>query len=111
MTTRKLERAQWQQYFDDVAKRVPAMRVAVSVMGEDLGVQPGTEDASLIGISYDHNDDILTIDTPNMSHRVTHPSEIYVREEAGTLTSIEAMTSDGTKQVIELKPLPALPAS
>ena len=111
MTTRKLERAEWQRYFDDVAKRAPSMRVAVVVMGADLGVQPGTEGASLIGISYDHNDDVLTIDMPNMSHRVANPSEIYVREQGGRLSCIEAVTPDGTKQVIELNPLPALPGS
>lgn len=111
MTTRKLERSEWQKYFDDVAKRIPAMRVAVSILGDDLGVQPETEEAALIGISYDYNDEVLTIDTANVSHRVRRPAEIHVREQGGTLSSIEALASDGTKQIIELKPLPSLPAS
>ena len=111
MTTRKLERSDWQRYFDEVAKHVPTMRVAVSILGEDIGAQHETEDAVLIGISYDGNDDILTIDTANVSHRIASPTEIHVREEAGTLSSLEAVSPDGTKQIIELKPLPSLPAS
>ena len=111
MTTRKLERSEWQQYFDEVAKRIPAMRVAVSILGDDLGVQPETDDAALVGVSYDHNDDVLTIDTANVSHRVSSPSEIHVREQGGTLSCIEAVAPDGTKQIIELKPLPSLPTS
>lgn len=111
MTTRKLERSEWQRYFDEVAKRIPTMRVGVSILGENLGVQPETDDATLIGVSYDHNDDVLTIDTANVSHRVQSPKEIYVREQGGTLSSIEAVSPDGTKQIIELSPLPSLPAS
>ena len=111
MTTRKLERSEWQRYFDEMAKHVPSMRVAVSILGENIGAQHETEDAALIGISYDGNDDVLTIDTANVSHRISSPSEIHIREEAGTLSSLEAVCSDGTKQIVELKPLPSLPAS
>ena len=111
MTTTKLDRSRWQRYFDEVAKKIPSMRVGVSVLGADLGAQPGAEGSALIGISWDHNDNVLTIDTPNISHRVENPSEIYVREQAGTLSCIEAVSPDGTKQIIELNPLPALPAS
>ncbi|MBW1875756.1 MAG: hypothetical protein JRI98_10330 [Deltaproteobacteria bacterium] len=39
------------------------------------------------------------------------PQEIYVREQAGTLSSIEVIAQDGTKQIVELRPLPSLPAS
>lgn len=111
MTTRKLERSEWQRYFDDVAKRIPTMRVAVSILGEELGAQHETEGALLIGISYDPNDGVLTIDTANVSHRMSNPSALHVREQGGTLSSIEAVAPDGTKQIIELKPLPSLPAS
>ncbi|MBW1875755.1 MAG: DUF5335 family protein [Deltaproteobacteria bacterium] len=53
MTTRKLESSEWQQYFDDVAKRLPSMRVGVSILGDDIGVQPETEDSALLGMSRD----------------------------------------------------------
>ena len=111
MTTRKLERSDWQRYFDDVAKHIPTMRVAVSILGEQIGAQPETEGAALIGISYDSHDDVLTIDTANVSHRVASPVEIHVREEGGRLSSLEAVAQDGTRQVVELQPLPSLPAS
>ena len=111
MTTTKLERAQWQQYFDGLAKRIPSMRVAVSVLGDELGVQEETEGAALIGISYDRNDDVLTVDTVNVSHRIHQPSEIYVREEGGALETLEAVLPDGTKRIVQLRPLPSLPAS
>ncbi len=111
MTTRKLEPTEWQRYFDKVAKSLPSMRVGISIMGESIGVQPESENSSLVGISYDSNEQVFEVDASNISHRVSKPKEIYVREEAGKLSSIEVITGDGTKQIIELRPLPSLPAS
>lgn len=111
MTTRKLERSEWQRYFDEVAKRLPSMRVGVSILGDDIGAQLETEDSALVGLSYDSNDEVFGIDTPDISHRVSNPKEIYVREKGGTLSSVEVIAQDGTKQIIELRPLPSLPAS
>ena len=38
-------------------------------------------------------------------------TEIYVQERLGELASVEVIAPDGTKQIVELKHLPALPAS
>lgn len=111
MTTRKLERSEWQRYFDEVAKRLPSMRVGVSILGDDIGVQLETEDSPLLGMSYDSNDEVFEIATSNISHRVERPKEIYVREKGGTLSSVEVIARDDTKQIVELRPLPSLPAS
>jgi len=111
MTTRKLERSEWQRYFDDVAKRLPSMRVGVSILGEHIGAQRETEGSLLLGMSYDPKDELFEIAMSNISHRVADPKEIYVREEAGQLSSVEVIARDGTKQLIELRALPSLPAS
>ena len=111
MATRKLESSEWQRYFDEVAKRLPSMRVGVSVLGDDIGAQLETENSPLLGLSYDSNDEVFEIATANISHRVPRPKEIYVREEGGTLSSVEIIAQDDTKQIVELRALPSLPAS
>jgi hypothetical protein len=111
MTTRKLEPTEWQRYFDRVSKRIPSMRVGVSILGDEIGVQTEAQGSALVGISWDHNDRVLTVDTASWSHRLERPAEIHVREQGGTLSSIEVVDADGTKQIVELEPLPALPAS
>jgi len=111
MTTRKLESSEWQAYFDEVSKHLPTMRVGISIMGENIGVQPESEDSVLIGISYDSKDEVFVVAAANLSHTVPKPDEIFVREQAGRLSSIEIIAHDGTKQIIELQPLPSLPAS
>jgi len=73
MTTRKLERSEWRQYFDEVAKRLPAMRVGVSILGDNIGVQLETENGALLGMSYDSNDEVFEVATSNIAHRVPRP--------------------------------------
>ena len=102
MATKKLEPAQWGQYFDEFAKSLPDLRVAVSVMAGDLGVQPETEGASLIGVTYDPHDNALEIIMPNATHQIANPKEIYVQEEEGRLQAFEVIAEDGTKQLVEV---------
>jgi hypothetical protein len=40
-----------------------------------------------------------------------NPREIYIREVAGQLSSVEVVGHDDTKQIIELRALPSLPAT
>jgi len=111
MTTRRLDRAEWQGYFDEVAKRLPAMRVGVSILGDDIGAQTGNEDSPLLGMSYDSNDRTFEVAMSHVAHRVVNPKEIFIREVAGQLSSVEVVSQDDTKQIIELRALPSLPAS
>jgi len=111
MATLKLKRSEWQRYFDQVAKGLPSMRVGMSILGDEIGAQLETEDSALLGMSYDSKDEVFEIATSSVSHRVERPREIYIHEKAGTLASVEVVAQDGTKQIIELRPLPSLPAS
>ena len=111
MTTRKLERSEWAKYFDEVAKRLPAMRVGVSILGDDIGAQLETENGALLGMSYDSNGEVFEIATSSISHRITKPKAIHVREVGGTLSSVEVIAPDDTKQIVELRSLPPLPVS
>ena len=110
MTTRQLERSEWQEYFDGVAKRLPAAQVRVSVLGKELGAQPETESSMLIGISYDPYDQCLSVTTPNLSHRVMTPQRIAVQETAGALEAVEVIDQEGNQQIIQLERLKPLPS-
>ncbi len=61
MATRKLERSEWRQYFDAAAKQLPKMRVAISVMAEDLGAQQG-ELASIEVLAPDGTKQIIELE-------------------------------------------------
>ncbi|MDD9904303.1 MAG: DUF5335 domain-containing protein [Rhodospirillaceae bacterium] len=109
MPTRKLERPQWQKYFDHVSKHLGASTVEIQVAGLDLGVQSAAEHLPLGGISYDPGDNTITVSSEDLEHRISAPREVYAQEEGGQLRCLEIIDSDDHKQLVQLKGALALP--
>ncbi len=110
MTTRQLDRSQWQPYFDDINHRLEATQVDLEVSGHDLGVQTEAYDITLIGLSYDPRDDAFSIVTEELEHRVVHPKQISVREDADGLTALEIIDREEHRHVARLRSALRLPS-
>jgi len=112
MTTKKLERSEWEMYFDSVSKNLKGVEGQLEVVNEELGDQVEVEWSFVEGLSYDPKDDVFEIQFTEgkHDHLIQNPVEIYVNEEAGTLQSVEVVKEDGTKFVLKLRPAPALPS-
>lgn len=112
MATKKLDRTEWERYFDNVSKNLKGVEGQLEVVSEELGDQVEVEWAFVEGLSYDPKDDVLEIQFTEgkHDHLIQKPAEIYVDEEAGTLRSVEVVKEDGTKFVLKLRPAPALPS-
>lgn len=103
MQTRKLEASQWQEYFDDVSKRLADARVTIEVAGLDVGDQIEVESTPLIGITYDPNDRALEIGTEHLTHFVRDPVEIWVEEDAAGLHAVQVVDREGHRQIVQLE--------
>jgi len=112
MATKKLERSEWEMYFDSVSKNLKGVEGQLEVVNEELGDQVEVEWSFVEGLSYDPKDDVFEIQFTEgkHDHLIQNPVEIYVNEEAGTLQSVEVVKEDGTKFVLKLRPAPALPS-
>jgi Family of unknown function (DUF5335) len=110
MAISKLEKREWQRFLDSVSKQLKAKQAEIEVASLDLGDQVSAEWLPLFGIAYDPKDDIVEVALEGLDHIVHRPREIYLDNEAGTLTSIEIVDSDGVKQIIKLKDQLMLPA-
>ena len=73
--------------------------VAISVMAEDLGVQPEALKGELIGITYDSKDGCLEIITPSMTHQIANPTQAFVPKSKGSRKH-QVLAPDGTKQIM-----------
>lgn len=104
METRELKRTEWRGYFDGLSKMKPQMMISMEEVGMELGSQPAMKWLSLSGITYDTRAEALDIITDQVDHRISHPTEIYVREENHRPTGIEVVDEMGIKQIIELRP-------
>ncbi len=112
MATRKLEKSEWEGFFNEVTKHLKGVKAQLEFVSEELGDQVETEWSFLEGLSYDPKDNIFEIQFAEgrHDHLIQNPVEIYVEEETGTVKSVEVVREDGTKFLLKLKPAPALPA-
>ena len=110
MAIRKLDKSEWQPFFDRVAKSVVGKRAEIEVASLALGDQIEAEWLPLLGIAYDPKDDILEIALDGLDHMVAAPQEIYVDIEHGELARFEIIDRDGVSQIVQLREPLMLPA-
>ncbi|WP_457601437.1 DUF5335 family protein [Hydrogenivirga sp.] len=111
MATRKLEKGQWEEFFNRVTKNLQGVEGQIEVIDQELGDQVETEWSFVTGISYDPKDNVFEVQFSEgkHDHLIQNPVEIYVDEEGGMLKSVEVVQEDGTRYLLRLKPAPALP--
>lgn len=104
VTTRNLQRSEWQRYFDDLSRHLPATEVELRVEGLDVGDQlTFGANTSLLGIGYDPNDDALEVATEGAAHRVQHPKGVVIEESAEGLNAVEVIDPEGRQHIIILR--------
>ena len=109
MPTRKLQRNEWQHYFDQASRRLPAASVDVEVSGLDLGAQVEAEHLPLEGFSYDPKDDAFYIICEGLKHKIHHPRSISVRQQGQSLKAVEVIDNDDHHHVVTLTAALELP--
>ncbi len=109
MPVRKLEKSEWESYFDEVSKKLGAKEVLIEVVNDEIGDQVETDWQPLVGLSYDPKDDEFEVAAEKHDHLIPKPVEIYVDEEVDGLKVVEVIQEDGTKQIIRLRSPEALP--
>jgi Family of unknown function (DUF5335) len=109
--SRKVDKAEWKPLFDFLSKQLLAgKRAEVEVAFLDLGDQIQVEWLPLIGLVYDHKDDIVEVALEGIDHIIYHPREIYLAEDAGVFTSFDIIDGSGKHQIVKLKDPLMLPA-
>lgn len=110
MSTRTLDRSQWEAYFDRVSKALGAKLTEVEVAALDVGDQVEGEWVPLLGIAYDPKDDLVEVALEGLDHLVRHPQAVHVEEDpAEILRSVEIVDGEGRQHILRLKSPLALP--
>jgi len=103
MALRKLDKSEWEAYFDKVSKEHTAKLVEVEVLSKSIGSQVEEEWVPIIGLSYDPKDGDFSVATEAVDHIIHRPVEIWVDDEDGVLSNLEVVQADGTKHIVELR--------
>ena len=103
MATSKLEKEQWQKYFDYVSKILVGKRAEIEVASLKIGDQIEAEWLPFLGIVYDHKNNIVEILTEDLDHLIHKPREIFIDQGPAGLSSLEVIDEDGYQQIIKLR--------
>ena len=110
MATHRLQRNQWQSYFDGVSRLLEGRQAEIEVAGLGIGAQREKAWTALNGLAYDPKDDVFEVATDEVDHLIEGPKEILVEDSGSMLTSVEVVDADDNHQIIRLREPIALPA-
>lgn len=112
MSLHRIEKTQWQPYFDRVSAALGGKQVAIHVVGPHVGSQPQAQHVLLTGLSYDRKDDVFAVIGEGIEHNIQHPQQIHVDEEFDAVRSVEVVDQSGEHHILTLKdPLLLPPAN
>jgi hypothetical protein len=61
MAPKKLEKGQWQEFFDRVSKVLEGKQAEIEIASLSLGDQVQAKWLPLLGLVYDHKDDLVEV--------------------------------------------------
>jgi hypothetical protein len=103
MPLTRLEKPQWQQYFDRLSAALGAKQVEVDIVGPSTGAQPQARRVALTGLSYDRKGDVFAVIGEGLEHNIRHPRQIHVDQELDALRSLEVVDEAGEHHIVTLK--------
>jgi hypothetical protein len=110
MTTRKLDKKEWHAFFDGVTGMLEGKQAEIEVAALHLGDQVAATWLPLIGITYDHEDDIVEVALEGLDHMIPKPREIYVEDGTEGIVALEIVDAEDVRQIVKLRDPLMLPA-
>ncbi len=103
MSTVELKKESWSGYFEQLTRALEGKQALIEVGALPIGNQVAVKWLALLGITYDHKDDLLDLDLGEIEHVIQHPASIYVESTASEVRSIEVVDGAGTKHIVRLR--------
>ncbi|HHI82460.1 MAG TPA: hypothetical protein ENJ99_04835 [Rhizobiales bacterium] len=102
MTTERIAKTDWEDYFNRVTKSLEGLQATVEVAALDTGDQIEAERLTLLGVTYDPKDDLLEVALEGLDHLIRHPRDIHITLEDTGITSIAVVDGNDREQIIRL---------
>jgi hypothetical protein len=103
MVTSRLEKPQWQAYFDQVSKGLAGKQAEIEVNSLKLGNQTEAEWLPFYGITYDPKNDIVEVVLEGLDHLIHKPREVFVEHDSVEMHSVEIIDQDDVRQIVRLR--------
>jgi hypothetical protein len=103
MAIRKLEKRDWKGFLDGVTELLLGKRADIEVASLALGDQIETKSVQVLGMVYDHKDDVIEIVLDGLDHLIHRPRDLYVDQNGLELSSVQIVDAEGTRQIVMLR--------
>jgi hypothetical protein len=103
MVSEKLEKAEWQAFFERLSRLLEGKQTEVEAVGLSLGDQTQVEWTPLLGLVYDPKDDVLELALEGLDHTIRKPREIYAEIGGEGLVNLEVVDADGVQHIVKLR--------
>jgi hypothetical protein len=110
MSTSKLQKAEWQNYFDHVSRTLEGKLAEIEVNSLALGSVNQAEWVPIMGIAYDKKNDLIEVLLEGLDHMIRKPREVFVEQNGVALVSVEIIDDDHVAQIIKLRDPIMLPS-
>lgn len=114
----EIPKAAWKKFLDDVTEFRAGWLVTLELLDPDYGDQHEADHLPLFTIEYDDEDDTVIVELLKagdpkeigLRHLVEHPSSIEADPPAPTEVNSIRIQGPGNVTIVELQPVPELPA-
>jgi len=103
MSTQKIVSGHWTEYFNHLSRVIDSLQVKIELVGLSLGDQTEIDYVDFSGLSYDSDNDIISIHTDELGHHIHQPKEVYVEENDDGLASMQIIDKEGTQHILYFK--------
>jgi len=90
----------WGAFFDRLSRLLEGKRAEVEVASLGLGEQFESEWAPIVGVSYDHKDDVFSVAIGGIDHLIRRPRTLAVRWDGPAVESLAITDSDGVMHLV-----------
>jgi hypothetical protein len=97
-----VDKEDWASFLEWVTQGLAGERVEIDVLSLDIGAQVEARAMPLLGLAYDHRNDLIEVALDGLDHLIHHPKELSAHEEEDGLLSIRIVDKDDVTQIIKL---------
>ncbi len=93
----------WEGYFDELYKKIKNMdeKVEIDIEAPSVFEKEEAKGLTLLGLSFDPKDKVLSVLCENLDHLIQKPQEICVEEQNGAITQIRVTDGTGAEHFIK----------
>ncbi len=94
---------EWEEYLDNLSKKIKAMdeAVEIDIVAPSVIEEEEAKGLKLVGISYDPKDKVVSVFCEVLDHLINKPQEICVEEENGAVSTIRVTDGTGLEHILK----------